>query len=554
MAKLLVVGLDGATFDLIKPWVDTDDLLVLKKIMAGGISSPLRSTFPPLTGPAWSSFMTGKSPGHHGVFEFFYRKEGSYEQALHNRLNIQGKTLWGRLSEAGYRVGVMGVPLTYPPEQVNGFTITGLLTPPQARDFTCPNQLLSELEDELGQYILRHDEKYRASNPMPFINEQYKILENNLQAALYLIQRKEWDFMMVHFLGTDRISHEFWHVLDEDHPRHDPEEKKRLGNVILDFYRAVDTALGKILAALEEDTGIVIMSDHGFGGVKKFININVWLLKQGYLKLKRKPSTWVRYLLFRLGFNYDRLGRLILRLGLGKQAKKLGRARRESLQRKVFLSLDDVDWSRSTVYSMGNFGQLFINLKGREPEGIVAPGEEYQALLMDLQERLEALVDPETGEKVIEQMYQKDDIYQGPYLEKAPDLMFLTREMEYKVMGLSDFSSPRVFEPVFGTTGHHRMDGILIGSWPGVFRQAEWKKGARIQDLAPTILYLMGEPIPERLDGEVLLDFLTPEFVAANPVRYSKPGEHPEDEQDYSLSEDEEAMLKERLRGLGYVT
>jgi predicted AlkP superfamily phosphohydrolase/phosphomutase len=173
----------------------------------------------------------------------------------------------------------------------------------------------------------------------------------------------------------------------------------------------------------------------------------------------------------------------------------MGRARREDLQRRFFLSLDDVDWNRSRVYSMGNFGQLFVNLKGREPQGIVSPGSEYDDLMDEITQRLKNLVDPETGQPVIERIFRREEIYEGTYADRAPDLMFFTQNMEYKAMGLSDFSSPKVFEPIYGTTGHHRMNGLLICHGEGVFMEGEELEDARIQDLAPTILYLMGQPI-----------------------------------------------------------
>jgi predicted AlkP superfamily phosphohydrolase/phosphomutase len=551
--KVLIIGLDGGTLDLILPWVQAGHLPALARLIGAGVSGPLESSFPPLTGPAWSSFITGKSPGHHGVMEFFFRKEGTYQQVLNNRQNIDGKSLWSTLSDSGKKVGIMGVPLTYPPEPVNGFLITGLLTPPGRRDFTYPRELLAELEDNLGTYQLRHDEKYRPSNPRPFIKEQYSILKNNTEAARYLIKNKPWDLFMVHILGTDRIQHEFWHVMDETHPQHDPAERQRLGNVILDFFKQVDASVDSIVE-LAGDANIIVMSDHGFGPVHKFINFNVWLLQQGYLRLNRDISTRLRYLLFRLGFNYSVLGQIILKLGLGKQAKELGRARREELQRRFFLSLNDVDWARSKVYSMGNFGQLYINLQGREPRGSVSPGSEYEALLDEVSQKLLEMVDPNSGLPVVEQIFRKDEVYQGPYTEKAPDLMFFTRNMEYKAMGLSDFSSNRVFEPVYGTTGHHRMNGLLVCHNPGVFMTGEEIHDARIQDIVPTILYLMDQPVPREMDGKVLLDLFTPEFRVDHQVRFTEDSHSGEENKLSDLTREEQEELTTILRDLGYVT
>jgi predicted AlkP superfamily phosphohydrolase/phosphomutase len=231
----------------------------------------------------------------------------------------------------------------------------------------------------------------------------------------------------------------------------------------------------------------------------------------------------------------------------------MGRARREDLQRRFFLSLDDVDWSRSRVYSMGNFGQLFINLKGREPQGIVSPGSEYDQLITELTQRLKSLVDPENGKQVIGQIFHSEEIYEGAYADRAPDLMFFTQNMEYKAMGLSDFSSPKVFEPIYGTTGHHRMNGLLICQGKDVFLEGEQIEESRIQDLAPTILYLMGQPIPKEMDGKVLLDLFTPQFRETHAVSYSDE-EFTQDGKKTDLSQEEEAELMTILRDLGYVT
>lgn len=552
--KLFVIGLDGATFDLLGPWLDQGHLPTLQRLIQNGIAGPLWSTFPPLTGPAWSSFMTGKSPGAHGVFEFFRHQPASYSQKLNTRLDIDGRSLWRLLSDGGLQVGVIGVPLTYPPETLDGFIITGLLTPPRAIDFTYPPGLREELERRFGGYRVRHDDQYRPGDPAQFLTTELEILENNTQAALYLMAEKPWDFFMVHFLGTDRIQHDFWHTLDPRHPRHDPAEAARLGNAVLHFFQAVDATVARLLAALDEATAVIIMSDHGFGPVYKFINFNTWLLQEGFLHLKKSARTRLRYLLFRLGFNYSVLGNWILKLGVTRRAKQMGRARREAWQRRLFLSLDDVDWRRSRVYSMGNFGQLYVNLIGREGHGIVAPGAEYEALLEEVSGRLRAMEDPETGAPVIESILRGADMYVGPHAEHAPDLLFFTRNMEYKAMGLSDFSSYQVFEPVFGTTGHHRMNGMLICHGPGTFRAGAAVQGARIHDLAPTILYLMDQPIPRDMDGQVLLNLFTESFGERHTLTSEEGEVSGRRYRDSGLSADEEAALTEHLRALGYVT
>jgi predicted AlkP superfamily phosphohydrolase/phosphomutase len=263
--------------------------------------------------------------------------------------------------------------------------------------------------------------------------------------------------------------------------------------------------------------------------------------------------TWLRYLVFRLGINYSTAAHWVLRLGLGRKVAEMGRARREDLQRRLFLSLDDVDWSRTKVYSVGNFGQLYINLEGREPQGCVSPGAEYEEVLEDLVRRLRQMSDPDTGEAVIERIFRREEVYDGPYVDQSPDLMFLTRNMNYKAMGLSDFSSPRVFDPVYGTTGHHRMNGVMIWHGPGV-AAGQQAREARIHDLAPTILYSMGLPIPDTMDGKVLQDVFTKEFRQQRTMRIVEAeGQAPKDS-DSAFSDEEQAEMREMLRALGYVT
>jgi predicted AlkP superfamily phosphohydrolase/phosphomutase len=550
--KVVIFGLDGATLDLIIPWAAEGLLPTLSRLIDTGTSGSLQSTYPPITGPAWGSFMTGKSPGRHSIFEFFKRVPGTYRQVLNSFNDLDGRTLWRILSEAGYSVGVMGVPMTYPPEILNGFLISGLLTPPAARDFAYPPEILQELNSKVGRYRLRHDEKYRRSDPGPFLREQYEILENNTQSALYLMRNKPWDFFMLHLLGTDRIQHEFWHVLDSNHPQHDPKERQRLGNVVLKFYQAVDASLGRILDALDDTTVVFVVSDHGFGPIHKFININVWLLKQGYLHLKRTPDTAIRYGLFRIGFNYARVGRWILKLGIGKAAKRVGRARREDWQRRVFLSFHDVDWSRTRAFSMGNYGQIYINLKGREKHGIISPGAQYRNVISVLSRSLMSLQDPETGEQIVQRIHKPIELYSGPYSNRAPDLMFDTRE-QYKAFGLTDFSSPHVFEPVYGSTGHHRLHGVLIAHGKGVIRTKSSINGARIEDITPTVLYLMGHEISSAMDGNVLLDLFQPDFVRSHQVLYQQDDDQGERTNPEAYSEEDEAVLRDWLRSLGYV-
>ena len=551
--KVVVIGLDGVPCSFVQEMTERGELPNLKALFSEGSLIRMRSTIPCVSSVAWSSYMTGRNPGKHNIYGFVDRDPKSLDLYIPTSKNMGSQTLWEALGQQGKRVLVINVPLTYPPEEVNGFLISGLLTPRDCADWAYPKELVQELREQVGTYLIHHDEKYTKSNVENLLLEQHRILQSRTEAALYLIREKQWDFFMVHYYGPDRMTHEFWHLLDPSHPQHDAQERQRFGNVVLDFFRRLDSDLGKLLATLDENVVVILMSDHGMGPVTKFLNVNSWLMSEGYLRLKGDVLTRVKQGLFRAGFNYYTLGKLVLQAGWGKKAVQIGRGRRQELQERVFLSFRDVDWSRTRAYSMGNYGQIYANLRGREPQGCVKPGPEYEALLEELTEKLGSLVDPESGKKVVERVFRAHDVYSGEFVDQAPDLLFLTSDMQYKALGLSDFNSPRVLEPVYGCTGNHRMEGLVALQGNEVIGEGITIEGASIEDLAPTILYLLGVPVPREMDGEVLRSAFSPGFWRAHPVESDDREAMSEPPAERSYSQEEEEELARRLRGLGYV-
>lgn len=553
--RVFVLALDGATYDLLGPWMAEGHLPNLKALFESGVHAPLESTYPPLTGPAWATFMTGKSPSSHGLLEFFRRAPNSYNQVLNSRHDIDGRSIWRVLSDGGKKVGVLSVPLTWPPEDVNGFLVTGLLTPRQDDViFTSPPELGQELNSKLGKYLLQHTEKYVQDDPMRLANEEFAILENKFDAAIYLMDHKPWDFFMMHILGCDVLQHGFWHYMDPKHIQYNKTDGAKYGHVIRDYFKRVDERLPEILSRVPADAYRLVMSDHGFGPLRFYINFNSWLLRGGFMQVKRTPLAQLRYRAFQLGYNYRLAWEIGTRTGIVRQIIKWGRGKQEDAQRKLFFSLDDVDWARTKVYSIGNFGQMFVNLKGREPQGCVQPGAEYERVLDELEAALRAMRDPRTGEPVVDRVYRGADIWQGKYAgERAPDLYFETRGMLYKSMGLSDFGSYTVFEDLYGTRAHHHMNGVFMLSGPDIKRNQAIPH-AGLMDLAPTLYHLMGVPVPTDLDGQVLTEAFTG-ALAARPVIFEREDDlnrdaHP----DQVYTPEEEAKLTEMLRDLGYVS
>jgi predicted AlkP superfamily phosphohydrolase/phosphomutase len=257
--------------------------------------------------------------------------------------------------------------------------------------------------------------------------------------------------------------------------------------------------------------------------------------------------------MFGLGFAPMTIYNLLMRIGLGALKREVVRGEGQSLLKTLFLSFDDVDWSKTIAYSLGNVGQIFLNVKGREPQGTVAPGTEYETLRDDIIRQLKELQDPATGEPVVEQIYRREEIYRGQALERAADIIFIPTRMEYFGFGEYEFGSHRVIETMQrGISGTHRMNGVLM-LYGAPIKPGTLVEGASLLDLAPTILHLMGEPVLTDMDGKVLTEALQPPLADPASIRFVEPKESQDQTDDTGLSDQEESVIAERLRSLGYV-
>lgn len=553
--KVLVIGLDGGTLDLIEPWARDGLLPAFKRLLSEGAWGPLHTTIPPITGPAWTAFATGKNPGKHGLFDFVGRQPGSYKLVSFNATHRHGASLWGLLSQAGKKVGVLNVPLTYPPEPVNGFLITGMLTPPDAEDYCYPAAIGDQLRQAVPGYVVQPAGNFDAyGREIELIRAIREMTEMRMKAAHYLMQATDWDFFLVVFMATDIIQHAFWHFMDPTHAEYGASALPILRDAIQDCYKQIDGCLGELLHAVDDDTYVMIMSDHGFGPLEKYFHVNTWLWRRGFLRFKSTPLTWAKESLFRLGATPLNVYRLLRRLRQAGNVAQTVRRRKEwvrSLLDRWFISFEDVDWSRTRAYSVGNVGPIFVNLRGREPEGIVEPGQEYEEVLEELTQALYQLHDPATNQPMIEKVYRCEEIYTGPHLDEAPDLFCMPRNLRYNAFGLLQFPSNRWLEPTFDRTGGHRMDGVLVLRGPGV-RSGYRLDSAHIVDLAPTILALMGVPILPDMDGQVLEDLFTDDFRANLKIAFS-PTAPTERYSPAELSTEDEEAIRQRLKALGYM-
>jgi predicted AlkP superfamily phosphohydrolase/phosphomutase len=555
--KVLFIGLDGATFDVLDPLIDQGLMPRLKQFIDQGVRGPLETTIPPITPTAWVSWMTGKNPGKHGVFEFLLRRKGSgaLPDTPVNSHSRDGLPFWDLLGQMGKQAIVTNVPCTYPPSMVNGVMISDFLTPRGRRDFTYPEKLIEEVEGRFGPYELYITEVYTPGNVDKILDQLFTELEYKTNVNRYLMEQYGWDVFATHYWGTDRFQHELWHLLDETHPFFDRKEHDAHINRIHEYWHAVDSTLGELFDDVGNDATVYLGSDHGFGPIEKFLCFNVWLIDEGLLVLKRDAMTLFKRAVFRLGLTPDLAYRSAMKMGLAHLRLSVGVTNRSKLMKVanlLMLSLEDVDWSRTVAFSKGNYGQIFINVRGRDEHGIVEPGAAYETEVRQVIDKLRALVDPATRQPLIGSIWRREDLYTGPHIDEAPDIQFLPADMTNKPLGTLDLTSNKFITPVYGNSGDHRMHGILLGRGPEL-RSGTLVEGARIIDFAPTILHSFGVEVPSDMDGRVLEEIFTEQYMAENPVRTSEAAEYVAPESTGAMTDEESEEIRQRLRGLGYL-
>jgi predicted AlkP superfamily phosphohydrolase/phosphomutase len=436
--KVVVIGLDGTPLSLITGLIAKGELPNLARIFQDGSVRPMTSAIPAVSSVAWSSFMTGKNPGKHGVYGFLDRVPNTYDTYIPNSKAMRSDTLWEILSTQGMRVVVMNVPVTYPPRQVNGILVAGFLSP-RLEKATYPARVADKLKD-IG-YRLDVDPWQAREDKSKLLEDIDYTLAKREEAMYHFMENEPWEFFMLQIMETDRLHHFLWEHMETGDEKYAP--------AFLNVYRKVDGLLGRLYDRLEKDTTLLIMSDHGFCTMKKEVFINRWLQDNGWLKFTKEPPE----------------------------------------------SLKDIH-PDSSAYSMDP-GRIFINLRGREPLGGVDPGKEYQTLRDKLAGALGQLREPESGERIIERVYRREEIYHGDCYAQAPDLVAMPRR-GYDLKG--SIKKDALTEKG-AIVGAHTYDDAMLY----VQGHEIQKEQAAIVDVMPTILHLMSVPIPEDVDGSVLI-------------------------------------------------
>jgi predicted AlkP superfamily phosphohydrolase/phosphomutase len=569
--KILIIGLDGATFDLIKPWAAEGKLPTFERLLQQGVHGELTSTIPPVTAPAWTSFMTGKNPGKHGLYHFIEPCPGSYEMRYTNARSRLAKTIWQILNESGISVGVLNVPMTYPPDCLNGYMISGMDSPEDSTAITNPPELYQELQERFGKvspqirylgYLKTDQRREGVLKGLEEMDAHY------LQLTDYLLNKYPVDVAMVVFTSVDTVQHFFWQYMDRTHPQHDAVGAAKYGEAILRVYQRIDEIIAKLIGSLPEDTAVLLMSDHGFHPTSaRIVHINRYLFDLGLLRLHDSSQQWYHPQTL-IQATIKRVDTVLRRTLTPHQKAKVSRMfpGLRNMWESHYAGLSNIDWAQTKAYcyEILTFPScIWINVKGLRPQGIVDPGAEYEQLMRFITDKLYELKDPMTGQQLISRVYRKQEIYHGPYLDQAPDLTLAWWD-GVTLLGKPSFTQDG-HEPVVSFTGGRP---ISAGEWGGthalqgilVFRGKPFHKGKKLEqveivDLAPTLLHILGLPIREDMDGRVLHEAFKAEFAAAHGIATRIRGDSDDEAspQERTYSDAEAVKVEERLRGLGYI-
>ncbi len=503
---LLIIGLDGADWRILAPWMQDGALPTLAALQARGRWGNLASTIRPESSIAWSTFATGVNPGKHGVFGFMAQRPESYGVKLNTSAAVCAPTFWQLAAEAGKRIALLNIPMTYPPHPIpNGAVVAGMLTPDVHSPFTSPPELRQRLLAAVSDYVINVERTGLKLGD--YIRATTRAIHARGRAATWLMQQNAWDVMMVVFSATDRLQHYALHLLFPDHPHHDPDEARRLLPELKAAYQAIDTAIADLLQAAGADATVILLSDHGFAPVSRAFHINTWLRDAGWLKLTGPPrgtaGLWQR-----------------LRRHPGLRRLKSSLPEALNVRRPAVFApwLSNIDWTQTRAFYSPTGGVRF-NIRGREPQGIV-PKEQVAAMSKTLTRALQDVIDPETGVSPIADIFPREALYHGPWLPLAPDLIVEPlregADMRWNALICPDFPKTPFsdsMESCGGISGNHAYAGMLLAAGPGIEAGDRGRSGsiaspaianARLQDLAPTILHLLGLPIPDEMDGEVL--------------------------------------------------
>ena len=480
--RVLLFGVDGLAFRVLNPMIERGLLPNFQRLRDEGVEGILQSTVPPMTPPAWMSISTGLPLAGHGVYDFWeyeQTQDGPVARVLTHRKG--GKAIWNLLSEWGKRVIVANVPLTYPPEPVNGIMVSGYMAPDTHANVTYPSEFKEELLKEIPQYMIDLDPAVSGGQVGDPLAETLKMTRERI-ALFRLLLSKPWDFCFMTFVGADRIQHLRW------------ENILAFQQQAVAYYQMLDEALGMALTALERNDLLMVVSDHGFQGTKRTFYIQEYLYKEGLLQVKDRSQRQQAQAL-------NTIKRLVRAVGLKKLARRAMRSLRRvgvvSVEKEYHAArLPDLDWQRTAAWvpsssgSMAGYADVFFaeSLSEERINGLI--------------QNLKAIRDPLTGQPLVQEAYREDAFGKGEYAPGERHLVVLAND-GFNLA--TDLGHASLWDTRDKAIGIHQSDGVLY------LYGANVKKGVRIApshiyDVVPTILSHMGLPLPPELEGKVVIE------------------------------------------------
>ncbi len=457
----MLLGLDCAEPSLVlERW--RDQLPTISGLMERGSYGRLTSVIPPITVPAWSCMMASRTPGDLGVYGFRNRSDHSYDGGfIATSAAIEAPRLWDLVTRAGGSSIVLGVPGTYPPRPLKGVMVSCFLTPSLESRYTYPPALRDEIAEVVGEYVFDAKD-FRTDDKERLLGQIYEMTDRRFALAQHLLATRPWDLFALVEMGPDRMHHAFWKYMDPEHRKH--ESGSPFESAILDYHRHVDGLLAKLLEQVDEDTVVFVLSDHGAKRLDGGIRINEWLRREGLLATLAEPD------------------------GVS--------------------SLRDVgvDWPRTTAWGEGGYyARVFLNVRGREPEGVVEP-DEYEAVRDDLARRIAAIPD-DAGRPISTAVYRPEDLYEEPH-GVPPDLIVVFGDLFWRSVGT--VGGDEGIQTLENDTGpddaNHAQDGLYVVAGPGI--EARGRTDAHLLDIAPTVLEVLGIEREPGMRGESLLPTL----------------------------------------------
>ena len=454
--KLVIIGLDCATPKTI--FEDfLDDCPNIKKMIKHGVYGKLRSCDPPITVPAWMVMSTGKKAGTLGLYGFRHRKENLYNDFwIAISYTIKEPKVWDIIAKKGLKSCILGLPPTYPVQPLNGYLVSGFITPDITSNYTYPPELKEEIIEHVGKYIL--DANFRVENKRILLKELYEMTKVQFKTIKYLMQNKEWDYFKFVIIGLDRFHHAFWKYYDKTHQKYEPGNE--FEGEMRKFYRYLDQEIGDILELVDKDTTFMIVSDHGAKAMKGLVCVNMALENLGLLKFKTKP----------------------------KPGTSLANA--------------DIDWNNTYAWGWGGYyARIFLNVEGREPSGIIKQ-ENYEYMRDQIIEKLKSIKDKNGNpmNTIVHKPEQVFEVVNG----NPPDLMVYFDNLNWRSSGTVGYDSMYLDENDTGPDD-------AVHDWFGVYVLYDPTKklgknlGTKsILDIAPTSLKILGFEIPKDMEGNVI--------------------------------------------------